>query len=64
MDAATVYVLVARTLSSLAMDAGTVDVLAARMLSSWGHGGCDSGRAGNTDVIILRPCMLRHWMCW
>ena len=101
MDAATLDVLVARTLSSLghgccdsvcagstdaiilgpwmlgqwmcwqhgryhpgAMEAATVDVLVARTLSSWGHGTCDSGCAGSTDVIILGPWMLRQWMWW
>ena len=61
------------------MDAATVDVLVARTLSSLGHGRCDSGCAGSTDVIIgccdsgcagstdviiLGPWMLRQWMCW
>ena len=64
MDAATLDVLVAPTLSCWAMDAATVDALVARTLSSLGHGGCDSGCAGSTDVIILEPLLLRHWMCW
>eukprot|EP00439_Symbiodinium_sp_Y106_P026179 s2671_g3.t1 len=61
------------------MEPATVDVLVARTLSPWGHGCCDSGCAGSTDVIIgccdsgcagsteiiiLGPWILRQWMCW
>ena len=46
--------------SAMIMDAATLDVLAARKLSSWGHGCCDIGCAGSTDVIILGPWMLGH----
>ena len=37
----------------IVMDAATLDVLVASTLSSWGHGCCDSGCAGSTDVIIV-----------
>ena len=65
------------------MDAATLYVLVARTLSSWGHGTCDSGCAGSTDVIpwatdvatldvlvaptlssCMGPWVLRQWMCW
>ena len=48
----------------IVMDAAPLDVLVAPTLSSLGHGCCDSGCAGSTDVIILGPWNLRQWMCW